>query len=203
MSGSCVTAFHVEDVRVVEIRERTAGPRRISVTVVGEIDHSTHALLHSALARTWEARPVAVLVDLRQVTFLNAGGLRALLLTSRTARLRGVPLVVRSGPGRVSRLLTMVGFGQQLLCSTEDVAGHATEPATSFPALHLVASPEEGGESTDPPQDVGAEDTGPPRRRPELRSVPVRCGVPPASGRISAERGPAVEETCPRCGRDA
>ena len=203
MSDCCVTAFHVDDVCVTEIQECMVGPRRASIVVVGEIDHSTYALLHSALARTWEARPVAVVVDLRQVTFLNAGGLRVLLLTSRTARLRQVPLVLHAGPGRVSRLLTLVGFGPQLLCSTEDIAVQTTAPAVSHPVLHLVRSPDTDGTSTSPAQDVGTGVTGPARRRPDLRSVPLRCAVHPVSDRSGAGRElPAADGTCPRCDRN-
>jgi len=115
MSECCVTSFHVDDVRVLEVQERTLGARRASIAVVGELDHGTHALFHAALARTWDAQPVAVAVDLSRVTFLSAGGLRTLLLASRTARVRGVPLVLQAGPRQVTRLLIMVGLGEQLL----------------------------------------------------------------------------------------
>jgi len=202
LSDCCVTAFHVDDVCVTEIQERMVGPRRASITVVGEIDHSTYELLHSVLARTWEARPVAVVVDLRRVTFLNAGGLRVLLLASRTARLRQVPLVLQARPGRVSRLLTMVGFGPQLLCSVEDIAVPATEPAVSLPVLHLVVSPDASGTPTSPARDVRTGVTLPARRRPDLRSVPLRCPVHPVSDRPGAGREPVVEDPCPRCDRN-
>lgn len=79
------------------------------VTVVGEVDHATAGLLAQMLTRCWAEWPVAVTIDLRQVTFCNAAGLRALLLSSRTARVRGVPLRFRTA-GHVQRLLEIVGL---------------------------------------------------------------------------------------------
>ena len=76
MSHRSATSLHVDDVCVIEIQERLVGPRRAVLTVLGEVDHGTCDLLSTALTRTWRARPVAVVVDLRQVTFLNAGGLQ-------------------------------------------------------------------------------------------------------------------------------
>ena len=130
---SCVTVLQLDDVAVLEVHELMTGPRRACVTVVGEVDAATEALLAEVVARTWAAGPVAVDVDLRRVTFLDAAGLRVLLLTSRTARQRAVPLVLTAAPGIVVRLLTMVGLGEQLRCRPVDDA------AAGAPALHLVA----------------------------------------------------------------
>lgn len=139
MSDRCRTSsVHDGGVRVIEVQERMVGPRQALVTVAGEVDHLSCDLLSSALVRTWEARPVAVAVDLRQVTFLDAGGLRILLLASGTARRRAVPLVLQAGPGQVTRLLTTVGLGGQLRSPAEVRDVLATTAPSARPGLRLV-----------------------------------------------------------------
>ncbi|WP_448616456.1 STAS domain-containing protein [Modestobacter sp. URMC 112] len=144
MSDSCVTSLFSDGDRVIEVEKLTVGPRRVLITVVGEVDHSTCPLLRSTLTRTWEVRPVAVTVDLRQVTFINAAGLRTLLAASGTARVRGVPLVLQAGPGQVTRLLTLVGFREQTLSSRDPEGGLATDSNASRPVIRVVSSTEVG-----------------------------------------------------------
>jgi anti-anti-sigma factor len=190
MSECCVTAFYVDDLRVLAIEERQVGPGQTAVAVIGDVDHSTHALLDATLLRVWEGQPAGVTVDLRLATFLNAGGLRALLLTSRTARLRGVPLVLEAGPGLVSRMLVTIGLGDLL---QHDGGSGPAEPVAPLRPLQLVApllvdvaSPGPAGEPEGPT----------PSRRALLRSLPslraadVRVGGAARSGR--AQDGPLL-----------
>lgn len=179
MSRSSATSFHVDDVRVIEIQERLAGPRRAVLTVSGEVDHSTCDFLAAALVRTWNARPLAVVVDLRAVDFLNAGGLQVLLLASRTARKRQVPFVLQAEPGQVARLLTLVGLGEQTLSPDEVRAVLASDSATApttaapRPVLRLISGGDPGPGWTPAGPDVvtSAPD---PTWRPDLRVVPAR-----------------------------
>ena len=173
MSHSCTTSFRTDDVPVLEIQERRVGPRRDLVTVIGEVDQSTQALFQSALARTWAARPVAVVIDLRQVTFLNAGGLRTLLLASASARSRGVLLVLQSGPGQITRLLTMVGLGEQLVSPGEARTVLATASGRSRPVLRLL-EPASVTDDTMPPVPAGGQ-----ALRQALRPVPTAEPVHP------------------------
>lgn len=138
MSDRRVTSLLSDGMRMIQIEEHRVGARRALITVAGEVDHSTLALLQSALARAWETRPVAVAVDLRQVSFINTGGLRALLLASGTARARRVPLILQAGPGQVSKLLTMVGLGKRMLSPGGVRAELATGSSESRPVLRLV-----------------------------------------------------------------
>ena len=190
MSGSCTTASYAEDLCVLTVVERLVAPRRMVLTVVGDIDHSTCGLLDGALARTWEARPGAVWIDVRHTRFLSAGGLRALLLASRTAQLRGVPLTLRATPGLVTRMLALVGLASQLESGDEDEDGEDGAVAAGPPgprrALHLVA----------PLPDDGTVDSsgGARARRPELCSVRTGVAVSDRAGHPGAapDRPPAV-----------
>ena len=194
MSDIRITSLLTDGAPVIEIQERSVGPRRALVSVVGEVDHSTHALFRSALARTWETQPIAVAVDLRGVTFLNAGGLRTLLLASGTARVRGVPLLLQAGPGQVTRLLTMVGLSEQLSSPSEVRAVLAAGSRGSRPVLRLVA-PADTADDPRPPA-AAARVLGPAARG-VLRSV---SAPRPALGDRGADDPRTVEPTVARRG---
>lgn len=51
-----------------------------------------------------------VIVDLGQVTFLDSTGIGALVGISNAGREAGVPLVLRSVPPRIAKLLTITGL---------------------------------------------------------------------------------------------
>jgi anti-anti-sigma regulatory factor len=178
MSGRCTTAFYAEDLCVLTVVERLVTPGRMVLTVVGDVDHTTCGLLDGALARTWEARPSAVSIDVRQTRFLSAGGLRALLLASRTAQLRGVPLTLQATPGLVTRMLVLVGLAGRLAPGDEDDdedGAVAAGPPGPHRALHLVARlPDDGTADT-----AGA-------RRPGLCSVRTGVAVSDRAGHPGA-----------------
>jgi anti-anti-sigma factor len=69
----------------------------IVVEVGGDIDACTAPLLGAALAEHVRACPGVLRVDLGEVGFLGAAGLRALVLAQRSAEAAGVHLVVDPG----------------------------------------------------------------------------------------------------------
>jgi anti-anti-sigma factor len=83
-----------------ETRWKTADA--IVVEVGGEIDGCTAPLLEAALAGHVRARPGVLRVDLGQVEFLGAAGLRVLLSAQRDAEAAGVHLVVDPGRSRAA-----------------------------------------------------------------------------------------------------
>jgi anti-anti-sigma factor len=72
------------------------------VEVGGEIDLCTAPLLEAALAEHVRACPGVLRVDLGQVGFLGAAGLRALARAHRDAEAAGVHLVVDPGRSRAA-----------------------------------------------------------------------------------------------------
>ncbi|WP_162599734.1 STAS domain-containing protein [Nocardioides solisilvae] len=89
------------------------GPRRDTVvlTLVGEADLATAALLWRALADAAHADARHVVVDLDQVAFLDAGGLRLLVMARQRTVARGGTLTLRCPGGRCRRLLLLAGLG--------------------------------------------------------------------------------------------
>ncbi|TWH72181.1 STAS domain-containing protein [Modestobacter roseus] len=179
MSELSVISIHAGDSQVIEIQEHLVGPGQAVLTVAGEVDQGTCALLRAVLLRTWDTSPTAVVVDLRQVTFLNAGGLRALLLASRTARLRGVPLVLQVERGLVARLLDVVGLGE-LALTPEGLRAVLQETAPGPPPVLSLVPAWRGRSRTPPVPDLVGQPPGS-SRRPDLRLVP-------APGRLRSAR---------------
>lgn len=184
MSGRCTTAFYAEDLCVLTVVERLVTPGRVVLTVVGDVDHSTCGLLDGALTRTWEARPSAVSIDVRQTRFLSAGGLRALLLASRTAQLRGVPLTLQATPGLVTRMLVLVGLAGRLEPGDEDEQDDedgavAAGPPGPHRALHLVARLPTGRRTPREPGVLGCARSGPGSRCPTGPATPAPLRTAP------------------------
>ncbi|MEU5266813.1 STAS domain-containing protein [Amycolatopsis sp. NPDC021455] len=83
-------------------RTRWKSADAIVVEVGGEVDLSTAPLLETALAEHVRACPGVLRVDLGQVGFLGAAGLRALVRAQRDAEAAGVHLVVDPGRSRAA-----------------------------------------------------------------------------------------------------
>lgn len=79
----------------------------ISITVTGEIDISTAHLLTELVEQVVEDRPTRVVLDMAEVSFFCADGLRALLRARDTVAAAGGQLVLRNPSVRVWRVLTV------------------------------------------------------------------------------------------------
>jgi anti-sigma B factor antagonist len=78
------------------------------VQVSGELDSSTADEVRAALAAVSEDN--VVVVDLRDVPFMDSAGLGALIGGIRRFRARGTPTALCVRRGAVERLLTATGF---------------------------------------------------------------------------------------------
>ncbi|MGW4064975.1 STAS domain-containing protein [Amycolatopsis sp. NPDC004747] len=83
-------------------RIRWKTPDAVVVEVTGEVDLSTVAGLAAVLDEHVRARPGVLRVDLGQVGFLGAAGIRVLLRTHRHAESVGVHLVIDPGGSRAA-----------------------------------------------------------------------------------------------------
>jgi anti-sigma B factor antagonist len=105
--------------------DNQAGLTRL--TVSGEIDVDTSEIL-SALIAEAAAQPgtTGVVIDLHQVSFLDAAGIRALLASRETAQQHGCTYHVANPRGLVRRALEITGVLQILnVISVESVADPA------------------------------------------------------------------------------
>jgi anti-anti-sigma factor len=91
-------------------------PDRASVFVrpVGELDLSTVPIVQAQLAELESAGFTRLVLDLRQLRFLDSSGLRLLIEWDARARADGVELTVIPGPPEVQRLFDLAGVTDRL-----------------------------------------------------------------------------------------
>jgi anti-sigma B factor antagonist len=80
------------------------------VVVRGEVDLYTSPTLRAAIERSLDRGARRVLVDLRDVGFMDSSGLGVLVGGLRRSRERGGELALVCGEGSVMRVLSMTGL---------------------------------------------------------------------------------------------
>jgi serine/threonine-protein kinase RsbW len=111
---------------------RVGGDRKL--VAAGELDSGTHAALVEAFeraARELEGRQLEL--DLSALTFIDSAGLRAIIHVERSARERGLMLVVTPPPAPLTELLELTGLADRLTLRT-----HADEPPRFRPFVERV-----------------------------------------------------------------
>ena len=86
---------------------------RVRVVPVGELDLGTVPIAEEHLDAAREARRLVVL-DLRQVTFLDSSGLRLILILHARARQNGSRFSLIEGDAGVQRIFELVGVLDEL-----------------------------------------------------------------------------------------
>lgn len=87
---------------------------RIIISLDGELDMASAPLLQAALENAEaDAAPVLVL-DLRELRFMDSTGLRIILWARERLRSRGHELALTVGSSQVQRLLSVSGVGDHL-----------------------------------------------------------------------------------------
>ncbi len=85
----------------------------ILLALRGELDLATVPVLEDALQSAERAHELVV-VDLRDLTFLDSTGLHVLISAEQRARRSGARLMIVQGPPQVRRLLELTGAIDQL-----------------------------------------------------------------------------------------
>jgi anti-sigma B factor antagonist len=87
---------------------------RVHIAPVGELDIATAPRLEEAIAEA-TGQPIGELVlDLRELTFLDSTGLRALAQANIKAEQAGTALSIWRGPRQIERVLEISGLGPLL-----------------------------------------------------------------------------------------
>jgi anti-sigma B factor antagonist len=102
--------------RPPEFRILTNGSgSQVEVAIHGELDLATAPRLDAELARVAERDGVElVVVDLRELVFLDSTGLESIVRFDASARERGIGLAVVRGPRAVERLFAVMQLDQRL-----------------------------------------------------------------------------------------
>jgi anti-anti-sigma factor len=92
------------------IEDLDAGAVRIAVR--GELDLAHAYTFDEELRRVEAARPSCVVLDLRELTFLDSCGLARLLAARRRSRKAGHRLLLVRGPAQVQRLFALAAVDE-------------------------------------------------------------------------------------------
>lgn len=94
-----------------------------ALAVSGELDLASAPVLEEQLKRADEAEASVVLVDLRELDFMDSTGLHVVLKAHKRARERGRRFVLVRGSKQIERLLSLTGVDEKLTIvdSPEDV----------------------------------------------------------------------------------
>jgi anti-anti-sigma factor len=84
------------------------------VALSGELDLPNAPLLDRALEQSEVLGASSVVLDLKELRFLDSSGLRAILRAQRLADRRGQGFAITEGSGQVQRLLSITHASEQL-----------------------------------------------------------------------------------------
>jgi len=100
---SAGTFAPVQPFRVDVVPDR----EEVAVVLTGELDLASADVLESEVCELRGAGFGRVVVDLREVDFIDSAGLRVLLSLRNTAKRRGHSLTIVPGPRRVQRIFDL------------------------------------------------------------------------------------------------
>jgi len=95
----------------VQVRDRDGA---VVIGVSGELDLASSPTLQEELETGAASRAEVVIVDLRQLEFMDSTGLSVLVRAHQRATERGQRFAVVRGPQQVQRLLTLTGVADRL-----------------------------------------------------------------------------------------
>lgn len=87
----------------------------VAVSAIGELDIATADALDEELRRvSEELGPKTVVLDLRNLTFLDSTGIRTILAAEARTRENEATFKVVRGPQEVDRVFRLTGIGERL-----------------------------------------------------------------------------------------
>jgi anti-anti-sigma factor len=97
----------------LELRiERDHGAPRL--VVAGELDLASVESLESEMKQLESSEPAVLVLDLRELEFMDSTGLRAVIAADARARERGARLIVVRAPEDVDRVFRLTRMDQHL-----------------------------------------------------------------------------------------
>ncbi len=95
----------------VDVRSESGAPL---LAVSGELDLATTPTLEQELARVRERGPELIIIDLRELEFMDSTGLSVLIRAHQDAQQSGYRLGIVNGSRQIRRLLTLTGVADRL-----------------------------------------------------------------------------------------
>lgn len=97
----------------LQVNSRTEKDR-IVISLDGELDMASAPLLQAALEDAEAGTASALVLDLRELRFMDSTGLRIILWARERLRSRGQELALTTSSSQVQRLLSVSGVGEHL-----------------------------------------------------------------------------------------
>lgn len=89
--------------------------RAVVFAVEGELDLASSPILEQELDRVGDADVDLLIIDLRQLRFMDSTGLHALVKANKRATEAGRRFAVVKGGAQIQRLLSLTGVGELLI----------------------------------------------------------------------------------------
>jgi anti-anti-sigma factor len=89
------------------------GETSVRVALSGELDIASAPVLEEALGRIESEQPAVLLVDLRELDFMDSTGLRTLVSANQRARAQGRRLAIVRGPEQVDRIFSVTRLDER------------------------------------------------------------------------------------------
>src|SRR5688500_6101499 len=87
---------------------------RVRLALRGELDIASAPVLEEALSRVEQSAPPLLVIDLRQLEFMDSTGLRTVVGADQRARDEGRRVAVVRGPEPVDRIFTVTRLDERL-----------------------------------------------------------------------------------------
>ncbi|HEY3829900.1 MAG TPA: STAS domain-containing protein [Solirubrobacteraceae bacterium] len=108
----------------------TSAARTQTIVLTGEADLLDAPRIEAALKDASDDEPGLIIVDLRNLTFIDSSGLQALLAGHELCRARDHELRILPGPENVQRLFELTGMTEALpFADAADLDAKANSPS--------------------------------------------------------------------------
>jgi anti-sigma B factor antagonist len=94
--------------------EVTSASDAHTIVLSGEVDLLGTPQIEAALKDAYDANPELIVIDLKNLTFIDSSGLHALVTGHELCRARGQELRIIPGPANVQRLFELTGMNEVL-----------------------------------------------------------------------------------------
>lgn len=112
--------------------EVMSAPEAHTIVLSGEVDLLGTPQIEAALKDAHDADAELIVIDLRNLTFIDSSGLHALATGHQLSRARGQELRIIPGPANVQRLFELTGMNEVLpFCDAKLARDLPNDDATS------------------------------------------------------------------------
>ncbi len=90
------------------------GDEMVVVAFRGEFDLAAERTASAALEEAFAAEPASIVVDLRELSFMDSSGIHCLIRAKSLADTRGMELALLNGSGPAQRVFRLAGVDDRL-----------------------------------------------------------------------------------------